>query len=103
MPGTEWVLIIGWDQYAGLHTWHGWQQLLDRVTLAVAGRPGAAPAVDAQVQAYAHRAVPLPLLDISSTAIRRLVSAGGDISRLVPPEVARYIESHGLYRDRAPA
>ena len=39
-PGTEWFLIIGHDQYAGLHTWNGWQELLARVTLAVANRPG---------------------------------------------------------------
>ena len=26
--GADWFLIIGQDQYAGLHTWHGWQELL---------------------------------------------------------------------------
>ena len=40
----------------------------------------------------------LPMLDISATDIRQRVAAGADISQLVPPEVARYIESHGLYR-----
>jgi nicotinate-nucleotide adenylyltransferase len=97
-PGTEWVLIIGQDQYAGLHTWHDWQQLLGLVTLAVANRPGVLRAVASAVQAFAHRVVPLPMLDISATDIRQRVQAGLDISQLVPPEVARYIESHGLYR-----
>jgi nicotinic acid mononucleotide adenylyltransferase len=27
-PGTEWVLLIGGDQYANLHTWRGWRELL---------------------------------------------------------------------------
>lgn len=97
-PGAEWVLIIGQDQYAGLHTWRDWRVLLGRVTLAVANRPGATAAPHPDVQAHPHTAVPLPMLDISATDIRARVAAGQDISPLVPPEVARYIENHGLYR-----
>ena len=97
-PTTEWVLIIGQDQYTGLHTWRDWQTLLGLVVLAVANRPGPPREPHAEVQRFAHRMVPLPMLDISSTEIRQRVAAGTSISHLVPPEVARYIESHGLYR-----
>jgi len=97
-PGTEWVLIIGQDQYTGLHTWRDWQTLLGLVVLAVANRPGPPRQPHAEVQRFAHRMVPLPMLDISSTDIRQRVAAGASISHLVPPTVARYIESHGLYR-----
>ena len=97
-PGTEWFLIIGHDQYAGLHTWNGWQQLLKLVTLAVANRPGQANEVHEDVRRVSHRVVPLPMLDISATQVRERVAAGQDISTLVPPEVARYIDSHRLYR-----
>lgn len=97
-PATEWVLVIGQDQYAGLHTWRDWPVLLSLVTLAVANRPGTTAAPHADVRAHPHRAVPLPMLDISATDIRRRVAAGGDISQLVPPQVARYIETHGLYQ-----
>ena len=97
-PGTEWVLIIGQDQYAGLHTWRDWPVLLGLVTLAVANRPGTTAQPHPDVLAHPHRAVPLPMLDISATDIRQRVAAGADISQLVPPEVARYIETHGLYR-----
>ena len=38
-PGAEWFLVIGQDQYAAFHTWHGWQELLGRITLAIANRP----------------------------------------------------------------
>jgi nicotinate-nucleotide adenylyltransferase len=96
-PGTEWVLVIGQDQYAGLHTWKDWQALLGLVTLAVANRPGPPRLAAPEVQAFVHRVVPLTMLDISSTAIRGLVRQGGDISKLVPPAVARYIETHRLY------
>lgn len=98
-PDNELFLIIGQDQYAGLHTWDRWQELLARVTLAVANRPGGAAAAAPQVLAQPHRAVPLPMLDISSTDIRKRVALGQDISQLVPPEVARYIDQHRLYQD----
>ncbi len=97
-PGTEWVLIIGQDQYTGLHTWRDWQTLLGGVVLAVANRPGPPRQPHPEVRALAHRMVPMPMLDISSTEIRRRVTDGASISDLVPPDVARYIESHGLYR-----
>jgi nicotinate-nucleotide adenylyltransferase len=101
-PHWQCFLVIGQDQYAGLHTWHHWQELLARVTLAVANRPRSAPPVHADVlrhrHRYGHHVVPLPMLDISATDIRARVAAGQDISKLVPPEVARYIETHGLYR-----
>ena len=96
-PHTEWFLIIGADQYAGLHTWTDWRELLGRVVLAVANRPGPMPPVHPEVLDFPHRAVPLPMLDISSTDLRLRVQRGEDISALVPPEVARYIETHGLY------
>jgi nicotinate-nucleotide adenylyltransferase len=97
-PGTQWFLIIGHDQYAGLHTWNGWRQLLALVTLAVANRPGETREVHEDVRRASHRVVPLPMLDISATQVRERAAAGHDISMLVPPEVARYIDSHRLYR-----
>jgi nicotinate-nucleotide adenylyltransferase len=97
-PQTRWFLIIGADQYAGLHTWRGWQELLALVTLAVANRPGPMPPVDAEVLRFAHRVVPLPMLDLSATDIRSRVAAGLPIASMVPPAVARYIETNHLYR-----
>lgn len=95
---ATWFLLIGQDQYAGLHTWQGWQELLGRVVLAVANRPGALLSPHPDVLRHAHRTVPLPMLDISSTDIRRRVAAGLPIADLVPPAVARYIDRHALYR-----
>jgi nicotinate-nucleotide adenylyltransferase len=96
-PGATWFLVIGQDQYVGLHTWQGWRELLSRVVLAVANRPGAPAAVNEEVQRCPHQQVPLPMLDVSATEIRRRAAAGIDISSLVPPQVARYIESNRLY------
>jgi nicotinate-nucleotide adenylyltransferase len=97
-PGKEWFLILGQDQYAGLHTWRDWRELLSRVTLAVANRPGVAVQPHADVESAPHRVVALPMMDISSTEIRERIRAGQGIDNLVPAAVARYIAQHHLYR-----
>lgn len=110
-PATRWVLLIGGDQYARLHSWHGWQQLLALVELAVARRPGAETAPDAVPgaasdgepaaarQQHPHTVLPLPMMDISATDIRARVARGDRVDDLVTPAVARYIEQHRLYKN----
>jgi nicotinate-nucleotide adenylyltransferase len=99
VPDASWFLVIGQDQYRNLHTWHGFEQLLQRVTLAVAQRPGAGlDDIDPRVRAAAVRPLALPPMQISASDIRALVAAGMDIAALVPPAVALYIRQQGLYR-----
>jgi nicotinate-nucleotide adenylyltransferase len=97
-PDAQWFLIIGQDQYTSFHTWRGWQDLLQRVTLAVAGRPGAPSEVNADVLGAGHQPVALPMMGISSTEIRSRIAGGQDIADLVPPPVASYIARHSLYK-----
>ena len=97
-PGTAWVLILGQDQYATLHTWRDWARLIDLVTIAVANRPDATLEVNAQVAQAPHHELTLPMMDVSSTELRRRIAAGLPVAGLVPDTVASYIERHGLYR-----
>ncbi len=101
-PGAQWFLLLGQDQHVGLPTWHGADELVKLVTLAVAGRPGA-PAVaqdgrDQRLEGATVHPVPLPPMDVSSTEVRALCAAGQPVGHLVPQKVASYIEEHGLYR-----
>lgn len=97
-PGVDWYLVIGQDQYAGFHTWHGWQELLGLVTLAIANRPDAPASADPQVLRVPHAAVALPMMDVSSTDIRERIGHGQGIADLVPAAVASYIARHHLYQ-----
>jgi nicotinate-nucleotide adenylyltransferase len=96
-PGNVWFLILGQDQYASLHTWRDWEELLSLVCLAIANRPGAAIAVNSEIAKVAHREVALPMMDVSSTEVRRRVAAGESIADLVPEAVERYIGRRRLY------
>jgi nicotinate-nucleotide adenylyltransferase len=97
-PDSEWFLILGQDQYATLHTWRDWRELVALVTLAIANRPDAEPTVNAHIARVPHQMVSLPMMDVSSTEVRRRVAAGEPIADLVPDSVASYIERRGLYR-----
>ena len=110
-PEAHWWLIIGQDQCANLPTWHGWQALLQRVSLAVSGRGDAPLAVPQRVaEALAGpsaapqprlQRLELPPMSVSSTAIRHHLSAGGSPLELTPglvaPAIASYIADHHLY------
>lgn len=99
-PQAELYFVIGQDQYENFHTWRRWTDLLQKVTLAVAGREGEAPAPSPEVAAVPHRAValPLPRIDVSSHQIRERIAQGRDYTDMVPAPVARYIEQNHLYR-----
>jgi nicotinate-nucleotide adenylyltransferase len=96
---AQWFLVLGEDQYAGLPTWQGWQELLRLATLAVAARDGRPPVAGQSLREVPHRLVCLPLapLAISSTLVRQRLAAGESVDALVPPAVASYIACHRLY------
>jgi len=101
---AQWFLLLGQDQYANLHTWKEWQELLRRVTIAVAGRAGDQPAPSPALAAVPHRVLnlPMPAMPVSSTEIRRLFAHGDAAAKrkaadMVPAAVARYIARHHPY------
>jgi nicotinate-nucleotide adenylyltransferase len=104
-PGTEWHLILGQDQFAKLHTWHRWQEVVARVHFGVVARSGKLAQVSDEVRPMLPRGKPIEMtpMPFASTEIRRRVAAGGSAAGMVPEAVARYIDRHGLYRqDTAP-
>ncbi len=95
----EWHLIIGQDQFAALHTWHRWRDIVARVHFGVVARAGKLAQVSDEVRPTLPRgkAIEMTPMPVSSTEIRRRVAAGGSAAGLAPEEVARYIARHGLY------
>ena len=89
-PDRELYLILGADQLAALDSWHRPERVRELARLAVAARPGAPPA-DA-----AARLVMEPV-DVSSSALRRLIGEGADVSAMVPASVADAIAREELY------
>ncbi|PTQ67463.1 nicotinate-nucleotide adenylyltransferase [Pseudomonas sp. GV071] len=108
-------LLLGWDAFCGLPTWHRWEELLDHCHILVLQRPDAdSEAPQALRDVLAARSVSDPLaltgpsgqiafvwqtpLAVSATQIRNLLASGKSVRFLVPDAVLAYINAHGLYR-----
>ena len=110
------VFILGLDSLADLATWKDFRRLIHEFDMVAVDRPGAGPDLPPEVHRVllelpdpADRAgldlgrggrifrLGLPPIPISSREIRARAASGGDLAGLVPPAVARYIFSNGLY------
>ena len=98
-PGAQLVLVMGEDQAGDFTRWRAWEDIARLAILAVAGRgSGAGIAALRALPGVRVEALELPQMPESATEIRGRLTAGEDISALVEPAVARYIESHPLYQ-----
>jgi nicotinate-nucleotide adenylyltransferase len=108
-PGAALHLIIGADQFASFRQWHRWEDVLACAIICIADRGGSTPdrgLIDGLMEGYEGTGgrfirLQLPLMPVSATRIRQLMASGasgtGEIARLVPEAVARYISLHKLY------
>ncbi|MEO7387518.1 MAG: nicotinate-nucleotide adenylyltransferase [Gammaproteobacteria bacterium] len=108
-------LLLGLDAFLGLPTWHRWREIPDLAHIVVARRPGVGQLPDGEVGALlqsraakdGHDLTQSPAgrvllrdvtqLEISSSAIRDLVAAGGDPRFLVPDAVLELIAKTHIY------
>lgn len=99
---AELFLLIGTDSFTELHLWHRWTELASLATIVVLARPGWH--VDADLPALrgvpAERLVTLRhrLVDVSSTEVRRRLTAGDPtVAELVPRPVLDFLRKYALY------
>ena len=123
--GTRLYLIVGLDAFLEIDTWKSYHDLLRIIPFIVMERPDPKWKDSSRQRqvleeflkcriskgynfsssrfGYFHAdkqpifISKLRLLDISSSAIRELIKAGGSIQSLVPPKVESFIKSKGLY------
>ena len=105
-PKDELFLILGGDQAAALASWHEPDKVLEGATVAVFERVSwTRNAIGIKIArlpgAQRVRYLDMPLMQVSSSAIRRRVREGAPIRYLVPDKVAEYIEAKGLYTKKA--
>lgn len=102
--GPEYFWILGADQLANFCTWRRWQDIVTRVQLVVAQRPGsdltAPPELACWLDAHHKRLIHLPFepLDISANEIRQRIARGESTADFLPETVGQYITARGLYR-----
>jgi nicotinate-nucleotide adenylyltransferase len=109
-PGARLHWVIGQDTLEELPKWRRAEEVLAEADLIVVARPPWDQRLDdvfaflsghfspPEVQSLRESVTPTPLIDISSTEIRRRSAAGQSVRYLVPEAVCRYIEEHRLYQ-----
>ncbi len=105
-PAHDCFFVIGADTVAELPSWHRAEELVAEMQFAIVQRPGHeadfAPVkqtLGPEAAALLRRGVvEIEPCDVSSTRVRELVAAGGNISGLVHADVAAYITANELYR-----
>ncbi len=116
-------LLMGADAFAALTTWHRWEDLFELAHVIIARRPGfpleqlASSLPDPLRVQYENRLEcdperleqapagalfthELTALDVSATAVRKLIHRGASLRYLLPDAVIAYIRTHGLYKER---
>lgn len=97
-PTHEFAVIMGSDSFQNLPEWKNFEQLLKLYTIYVYERPGFKPENKYQ-NAHVHF-LKAPLLEISSTYIRKIIQEGKSTRFLVPEKVKLEIEQNGYYRNK---
>jgi nicotinate-nucleotide adenylyltransferase len=110
--GSETLLywLVGADTIDELPRWYRIAELIDECYICAMYRAGCeAPNFTKftniwglqRVQKLQQNIIETPLVDISSTEIRRRLAAGQDVADMLHPLVADYIRLHRLYQSKA--
>lgn len=117
-PGDDLFFIIGGDSFLDIGSWYRYAEIFSLCNLIIAERPGS-PIIDQRealpdavkgeftingtTSRLTHHSgcsiffITGSPLEISSTEIRKLAAAGGDISGYAPLNVAAYISQQRIY------
>ncbi|MCX6827031.1 MAG: nicotinate (nicotinamide) nucleotide adenylyltransferase [candidate division Zixibacteria bacterium] len=96
-PEVDWHLILGADNIAQFDKWYRPDELVQEVKIVIGNRPGYDEEFEKSKWAGLVQKYDMPLLDISSTMIRKFINEGKSIRYLLPEAVRQYILSRGLY------
>jgi nicotinate-nucleotide adenylyltransferase len=95
-PQHTFSLIMGQDNLGSLHKWKNYEEILKLCRIYIYPRPGCGPTVfDEHPRVFFTAA---PLMDISSTFIRKALQEKKDIRYFLPQRVWEEIDLMNYYR-----
>lgn len=100
---ADYYWIMGADQLRNFCTWRSWRSIADRVTLAVADRPGSEIEMPLLLKEHLQKtgrtmvALPFTPTSISATEIRERLAHQEPVDGALDPAVLAYIRQHKLY------
>lgn len=98
-PEEQFLLVIGADNWQIFDNWRESKRIINQYGLLVYPRPG----YDITIPPHLSEQVVLvnaPLIEISSTAIRKMLANGQDASFYLPDDVNQYTINNHLYEQQ---
>jgi nicotinate-nucleotide adenylyltransferase len=95
-PGKEFVLIMGGDNLASLHKWKNYEHILENYSIMVYPRP-----VEELPKLVNHehvQVVEAPLMQISSSFIRKSIKEGKSVEYILSDKVFKYLTDMHFYK-----
>ncbi len=94
-PEYEFALIMGADNLENFHKWKNYEEILKHYQLYVYPRT---ESDGGELKNHPHvKIVNAPLMEISSTAIRKAIKESNDIRSFIPDAVYQYIKKMHFY------
>lgn len=95
-PDVEFVLIMGSDNLKSIKKWKNYELILRDYHIYVYPRPGY---VADEFQNHPSITITqTPLMELSSTFIRKAIANGRDVKFFLPDKVIEFIENKSLYK-----
>ena len=95
-PDKKFALIVGSDSLASFKKWKNYEQILSDYSVIVYPRPGEEGGEFLKQKNV--RQVDAPLMEISSSFIRKAIADGKDVRHFLPSKVWNYMDEMGYYR-----
>jgi nicotinate-nucleotide adenylyltransferase len=95
-PEHEFSIVVGSDNIPTFHKWKNYEMILEHYSVYVYMRPGTI--TDQYSEKPNVHYLKGPLLDISSSFIRKLIKEGKSVRYLVTDKVFAYLEESNLYK-----
>ena len=96
-PNHSFSIVLGSDGFQNIDQWKNPDILKSKVEFIVYKRPGFEIK---EIDGAIFKTLDAPLLNISSTFIRKSIQSGKSIQFLVPDVVKDYIEANLFYKSR---
>jgi nicotinate-nucleotide adenylyltransferase len=95
-PGKSFKILLGSDNLQNFHKWKNYEKIVEHYGVVVYPRPGF------DLSKYSgHKNITVaegaPLMEISSSFIRKAIREGKDVRYFLPPQVWDYIQKKGFY------
>ncbi len=97
-PGEKFCLILGEDNLKSLPKWKNYEVILDRYELYIYPRISAGE-VNTSLLNHPHiHRIDSPIMELSSTFIRKAIKEGKNIRPMLPQNVWEYLDEMNFYR-----